>query len=107
MYDSDFLHEKFPRPTNDEELLEREGDVYDFFRERFPRKLDTIDKHMDALAKHLREIQKVFPDAKYIVDQHGYVSLILGDLRTEDDPVPNTCLRVYDNLRLRIALYVV
>lgn len=107
MYDSDFLHEKFPRPTNNEELLECEGDVYNFFRERFPRKLDTIDKHMYALAKYLHEIQKVFPDAKYIVDQHGYVSLILGDLRTEDDPVPNTCLRVYDNLRLRIALYVV
>ena len=28
MYDSDFLHEKFPRPTNNEELLECEGDVY-------------------------------------------------------------------------------
>lgn len=30
MYDSDSLHEMFPRPTTDEELLELEGDVYDF-----------------------------------------------------------------------------
>ena len=107
MYDSDSSHEMFPRPTTDEELLELEGDVYDFFRKRFPRKLDTIDKHMNALANHLHEIQKVFPDAKYIVDQRGRVSLILGDLCTDDDTIPNVCLRVYDSLRLRIASYLV